>query len=139
MGREKIAAKAVLRIVGAYVALELAILPFRQEILHSISEYIHNMVPGTYDIVWPCTAVDEILLLTAATLATPTNIGAKIAWSVVGSLIIWAYNVARISLTLKYMSPFLHDILFRLGGFVLVLGIYWAFLESNKRYKLKKR
>ena len=109
-----------LRGVLLLIVLELIFLPFRGLIV----EMIERVLPPGYSAVWACTGLDEVFLYVSFVLAYPSG-KKKLPYLVLGTLAIELYNALRIYITLLHPDPFLHEVLFRWGGFLLVLLLFF--------------
>gem|GEM_PF-3684616 len=128
--------RALAKILAPFLALEIIISPFRQKIAEWANSMAHAIIPGNYTIVWACTGIDELLLLASAIAATPTSWRTKLAGFFVMAAVFEGYNALRIWITTAHPDPLLHDVLFRWGGFLLVLVLFWGYV---KYYKIRKR
>ena len=124
--------RAVAKILGPFLIAEAIITPFKDKIAAWIDVHIHNIIPGNYHIIWACTGIDEVILLSSAIFATPAPPKKKIIGFALATAIFEAYNVLRIWITSNHPNPLLHDVLFRWGGFTLVLLLFWAYVKVIK-------
>ncbi len=128
--------RALAKILAPFLAVEAIITPFRQKIAEWANGIAHAIIPGKYQIVWACTGIDELILLASAIAVTPTGWKTKAAGFLATAVLFEGYNVLRIWITASHPDPFLHDVLFRWGGFILVLLLFWGYV---KYYKILKR
>ncbi len=87
------------------------------------------------NISWECTAIDETLLVLIAILlwrrCICTTVGASLS-----ALAVQVFNVLRIVVLSAYPDPLLHELLFRIGGyFVVIVAVSITLLACEKFYK----
>jgi len=104
-----------------FLLLELLFLPLRE----SITALISPLIPEGFSVGWECTALDEVFLFVAFVLAFPSEKN-KLPVILVGVFLIELYNIIRIIVLVNRPDPFLHELLFRWGGFLLVLLLFYA-------------
>ncbi len=108
-----------------FLGLEVLFLPFR----HHLVNMLQNILPAGYMAVWPCTGMDELFLYVS--FLAPLRDNGRKAWVMVGgSLLIVLFNFARIFVVVHAGSPLLHEVLFRVGGFVFILVLYFFSLKA---------
>jgi exosortase/archaeosortase family protein len=121
--------------VVIFLFLEILLLPLRSPIVSLLQSYL----PAGFTAVWPCTGLDEVLLFLSFLFPYPSR-RSKLLPALLGVLIIEAYNVLRILIVIKTSSPLLHDLLFRWGGFLLVILLfYFTFRYLSPRPELSRR
>ncbi len=111
----------IARVVTTIVLLELLTLPFRPLVEELLSPYI----PEGFVMAWECTGIDESIVVFSAVYHA-RGLGNALK----GVAIVELYNVLRVITIILFPSPFLHDLLFRLGGF-LVIVLTILFLIRN--------
>ncbi len=119
--------------VASFVALELLLLPFREGITAALQNLLYSFLPHSFQISWECTALDEVLLLSSAIWWAGGEREERIRRIGIGAAAVEAYNLMRIAVLAYYPSETLHTILFRWGGFLLIVALFYLF--ENKEYK----
>ncbi len=127
------------RVVITLLALEIITLPLRPVVTETLQNVLYNVLPDTFHISWECTALDEVFLLASAVwwaLWPRTNgrtMGDRIKGVIVpiiaGTFVVELYNIIRIAILAYHPDPTLHTVLFRAGGYLVVLITYWAILR----------
>ncbi len=125
-------ARTLAIIVVAFVALSFALLPFRGPILSFYAALIAWLGAKNVAVAWECTGLDETVLAVIAILAWRRN-RCTYAGALLAALAIQIYNVIRILILSAYPDPLLHEILFRLGGYVVILGAVYAVMRICQR------
>ncbi len=120
---------ALAKILAPFLAVEAILTPFKDQIASKINDAAHSVLPGNYEIVWACTGIDEVVLLASAIAGSPGTAKQKAAGILLTAAAFEAYNALRIYITSSHPDPLLHSILFRWGGFVLVLALFWAYVK----------
>jgi exosortase/archaeosortase family protein len=128
--------RALALILIPFLAVEIVLTPFKQTLAKHIDLWMHKILPGNYRVIWACTGIDEVLLLWMAILATPAPRKTKIVGGTVATILFEIYNVLRMWVVTAHPDPVLHDVLFRWGGFLLVLLLFLAYV---KYYKIRTR
>ncbi len=116
----------LLRGVLLFLFLELLTLPLRGP----LTGLLGSLLPPGFGAVWECTGLDEVFLFLSFLLAYPAPLKQKKRFLLLGPLVIELYNALRIALVVYTNSPLLHDILFRWGGFLLVLFLFYVSFRS---------
>ena len=111
----------LLRGVLLFLLLEVLTFPFRE----TITRLFEGLIPSPYLAVWECTGLDEAFLLVSFLLALPGDPKKKATASVLGTLLLEAFNLFRIYIVVNTGSKLLHDVLFRIGGFLVVLLLFY--------------
>lgn len=124
------------RTLALFLALELIFYPFRQYIVGSVRSALYAFLPRTFEVVWECTGLDEVFLLASAIWWSVKERKRRVKKIIVGAAILEAYNLGRIVFLAYNPNPFLHEILFRWGGFLVVLAAYYFLMD--KEYKQEK-
>ncbi len=123
----------LLRGILLFLLLELFTLPLRE----TLTGAFRKLIPSPYLAVWECTGFDEVFLLVSFLLALPGDLKKKAKVSIVGTVLLEAFNLLRIYLVVLTGSKLLHDILFRIGGFLLVLLLFYflgpRYVTSSRR------
>ncbi len=127
--------RALAKILAPFLALEILVTPFKSSIAGWANTVAHAIIPGKYTIIWACTGIDELVLLASAIAVTPTDLKTKLMGFLVAAALFEGYNALRIWITAAHPVPLLHDVLFRWGGFLLVLLLFWGYV---KYYKIRK-
>ena len=125
-------ARSLAIIVVSFVALSFALMPFRPAILSFYAALIAWLGAGNVAIAWECTGLDETILAVVAILAWRRN-RCTYAGAALSALAIQIYNVLRITILSAYPNPLLHEILFRLGGYIVILGAVYAVMKWCQR------
>ncbi|HIP74119.1 MAG TPA: exosortase/archaeosortase family protein [Euryarchaeota archaeon] len=126
-----LALEFLFKTVFTFLFLEALLYPYRQPITEAFSEILRGKISGNYSVVWECTAIDEVLLLASALWWSGGPIRERVVSILLGAAAVWLYNVARIVILAHYPNQTLHDVLFRWGGFVIILGVYYALTRQR--------
>ena len=113
----------LLRGLIIFLILELLTYPLREPIL----DLLKGILPPPYVFSWECTGLDEVFLLISFIYALPGERKKKIRAIVLSSLLFEIFNVLRIILVVQTNNMFLHDVLFRVGGFLVVVALFYVF------------
>lgn len=124
------------RTLALFLALELIFYPLRPYIVSSVRSALYAFLPRTFEVVWECTGLDEVFLLASAIWWSVKERKRRVKKIIVGAAILEAYNLGRIVFLAYNPNPFLHEILFRWGGFLVVLAAYYFLMD--KEYKQEK-
>lgn len=123
----------LLRGVLLFLLLEVLTFPFRE----TITRLFEGLIPSPYLAVWECTGLDEVFLLVSFLLALPGDLKKKTTASVLGTLLLEAFNLFRIYIVVITGNKLLHDVLFRAGGFLVVLLLFYflgpRYVTSSRR------
>ncbi len=109
----------ILKGVVIFLLLETLFLPLRETLTGWL------VLPEGFYSVWECTALDETFLFIAFIVSYPSRKN-KLLPLLLGVTLIQLYNGFRIFVVLMTGDPFLHDILFRAGTFLLLLLLFYA-------------
>ena len=131
--RTEIALEFLFKTLGLFLLLELVTLLLRPYVVAALESLLYSFLPKTFVVEWACTGLDEVFLLSSALWWSVKNRIERIKKILLGSAILEVYNLARIVILAYLPSPTLHDILFRWGGFLLILLVYYFLLD--KEYK----
>jgi len=131
--RTEKALEFLFKTLGLFLLLELVTLPLRPYIVAALESFLYSFLPKTFTVEWACTGLDEVFLLASALWWSVKNRTERIRKILLGSAILEIYNLARIAILAYVPDEVLHDILFRWGGFLLILLIYYLLLD--KEYK----
>ena len=116
-----------------FLALELVTLPLRPYIVAALGSFLYAFLPKTFTVEWACTGLDEVFLLASALWWSVKKKEERIKKIIAGTILLEVYNLARIVILAYVPNETLHDILFRWGGFLIILLIYYLLLD--KEYK----
>ncbi len=127
------------RVVLTLLLLEIVTMPARGYITETLQALLYRVLPNNFKISWECTALDEVFLLAAAlwwtvwpeTKGCPLKSRLRITMGpiIVGTAMVELYNVLRIAILAYHPDPLLHTVLFRVGGYIVVLLTYWVLLR----------
>lgn len=120
--------------VITFLFLEVLLLPFRQIIVDWFRGALGGRIPPNFSIVWECTAVDEVLLLASAIWWSGGKRGERLKKILIGSAVVEVYNAFRILVLVQFPDRLLHDILFRWGGFVVIIGTYYILCRQEYKH-----
>lgn len=128
-------ARILSRIVLLFILAEIVLLPLRSTIVDAYAGFLAKLGITGVRISWECTAVDETLLVLIAVLLWRIT-KCTVAGAVLSALAVQAFNVIRIAVLSVYPDPLLHEILFRAGGYIVVVtAVAVTLLTCEKFYK----
>ncbi len=133
MDRVRAALLFLTEVLTIFLAMEVATLPLRPLIQSAMQNALYAVLPHNFRIDWACTGVDEVLLLSAAIIAATDGWRKRAKRIIVGALLVELYNIIRIAVLSLYPSEVLHEILFRWGGLIVILAVFY--LLTCKEYK----
>ena len=107
-----------------FLLLELLFLPLRGYFV----SVLQRALPPGYTAVWPCTGFDELFLFVSF-LAPIKGGRRKLAVMVGGSLLIVIFNLLRIYTVVLTGNHLVHELLFRFGGFLFILLLFYLSLR----------
>lgn len=117
--------------VVTFLLLEILVFPLRPIITKTVQIVLYAFLPNNFEVSWECTALDEVFLLSAALWWSGGSRKIKMKRVFIGALIIEIYNLIRIAILAYYPNELLHDILFRWGGFLTILGAYYILVRQR--------